>query len=208
MEEKKIAFPFRVRASFKSTSQKARVIKANSYRNALGLILMKYPGKVISLKHARNMDLISSQVEAATLSRQQKKTFYIFKDKEGECEVSKDLPKNLDDLLAVYILGEESKSELEKLISEPPKVKLDVKQVKEKTMSTKTKKTPAKKTAKKAVSKKTAPATKEKIVGDKIARGNNMSLTAAEWKKVDAILAKEKISFSAWSRGLVQAKIK
>jgi hypothetical protein len=41
-----------------------------------------------------------------------------------------------------------------------------------------------------------------------VPRGNNMYLTEAEWKKVDALLAKEGVSFSAWSRGLVQAKIK
>jgi len=41
-----------------------------------------------------------------------------------------------------------------------------------------------------------------------VPRGNNMYLTEAEWKKVDTLLAKEGVSFSAWSRGLVQAKIK
>lgn len=66
-------------------------------------------------------------------------------------------------------------------------------------MSTKAK-TPAKKTAKKAAPKEKGP--------EKFARGNNMFLTAVEWKKVDTLLEKEGVSFSAWSRALVQAKIK
>lgn len=58
----------------------------------------------------------------------------------------------------------------------------------------------------KAVAKKSEKSKVEK--GDKTPRGNNMYLTAAEWSKVDALLAKKDMSFSAWSRGLVQAAIK
>jgi hypothetical protein len=65
-------------------------------------------------------------------------------------------------------------------------------------MKAEAKKSPAKKEAPKKLAKaeKTLP------------RGNNMYLTAGEWAKVDALLAKKELSFSAWSRGLVQAAIK
>jgi len=76
---------------------------------------------------------------------------------------------------------------------------------KQEIMKTKTKSTKAapKKLAKAA--KSTTPAKGGEV---KLPRGNNMHLTAGEWAKVDALLAKKDVSFSAWSRGLVQAAIK
>lgn len=68
-----------------------------------------------------------------------------------------------------------------------------------KTTAEKTKKQPMKTIAKKLPKNEKAKT---------IARGNNMFLTEADWKKVDAILNKEETSFSAWSRSLVLAKIK
>ena len=76
-------------------------------------------------------------------------------------------------------------------------------------MKTETKKSPAKK---EVAPKKSAKATKSTTPAKggevKLPRGNNMHLTAGEWAKVDALLAKKDVSFSAWSRGLVQAAIK
>jgi hypothetical protein len=94
---------------------------------------------------------------------------------------------------------------------------------KAKTMATVEKKKAVKTTAKKAPVKREVAPGKSKIAkaqkgnekaawktrGDgETPRGCNMYLSAAEWKKVDVILEKEGVSFNAWAKSLIRAKIK
>lgn len=134
------------------------------------------------------MDLITAKVEAAKASKDGKRIF-INVDKDGECTLGK-----FDPNASTVCYSNGSQVPMPKDEPEEEKVKKEkpVKKVKTET--------------KKKVAQKQRPATVKKE--QRIPRGNNMFLTEAEWKKVDAILKKEDKSFSEWSRGLVQAKIK
>lgn len=174
-------------------------------------------------KHITNtMDLITAKVDAAALSRKKGKKLYINVDSEGECIIESLPAKKQEDIMAVFIAGNEVKledhvtmvvDEVKTSASQPATKKTKEVVKKEKTKKVKTMatvKTAVKKTAKKVakkVTKKTAPAKKD-TREIKIPRGNNMFLTEAQWKKVDALLAKEGLTFSAWSRSLVEVKIK
>lgn len=214
---------------FVVSRRKVVKIDADNYANALNKVLMKNPVKIITTTFAQNlagrknlpvtipalkaihnkykplkiilttMDLISAKVEAASTSKKERKRIFIYVDSEGECLLTSVMPKNKDLIQAVFINGSETK--LENLEEQTIT-----------TMETKTKKVAkpaAKRVAKKTVTKK-SPAKKilkpAKSTEEKIARGNNMFLTQAEWNKVDKVRGDE--SFSAWCRGLVQAKIK
>jgi hypothetical protein len=212
---------------FVVSRRKVVKVTADSYDNALNKVLMKNPVKIITTTFAQNlagrkhlpttpeelkiehlkykpiklilntMDLISAKVEAANVSKKERKRIYIYIDGEGECLLTSIQPKNKDLVQAVFVNGAEIKLE-------------DIEQQTISTMSTKVKKAPVKKTAKKVTAAKKSPAKKilkpAKSTEEKIPRGNNMFLTQAEWNKVDKVRGEE--SFSAWCRGLVQAKIK
>lgn len=163
-------------------------------------------------KILNTMDLMSARVEAAAMSRREHKKIYINTDNEGECICSSIASKNPDNVQAAYVNGSEVKLGEEVAYTE---IEIEETKTSKPKKSTKMETTVTKKTAKK-VAKKSAPAKKvvaKKVVTpkskeEKIPRGNNMFLTEAEWKKVDALLKKEETTFSAWSRGLVQSKIK
>lgn len=202
-----------------------KVIKvtASGIKNAINRITSKHQNKFINITHAKNMDLISAKVEAAKLSRSEHKKKYIIVDDEGECFIDN---APLKGVLHCYNNGSEIALEndapVTTTVPRPNKKKLPAQSEKAQKMinkkegkesaaneidSTKTKNM-ATKPAKKAAAKKVkATASKEPKV-KKIARGNNMFLTEEEWKKVDKLLEKEQVSFSAWSRNLVLAKIK
>lgn len=220
-------FPFLVRVSRTTKTRKVVKVHATCYTNALKKVFALHPRKFVKLKNS-NMDLITAKVEAAALSKRERKIVYICVSDDGECELF-DSPQG--EIMATFSGGTEVKEQVEAVASKPePKVKKitkvsaeEMKVIKEnkdelrtvkreapikkasgksknKVMATVAKK---KKAAKKTVTNRPSVSTEKKIP-----RGNNMHLTAAEWKKVDAILEKEETSFSAWSRGLVLAKIK
>lgn len=160
--------------------------------------------------NSNKMDLVTARVDAAKESRSKKKKIYINVDGEGECVLSSIAAKNKDQIMAAYVNGSEvpltDESEIEQVEEkvEKPKTKIKMETKTTKKITAKKKSTPAKKSAAPAKKKAVEKASTE----EKIPRGNNMFLTAPEWKKVDALIAKEGLTFSAWSRGLVQAKIK
>lgn len=222
---------FKIRSS-RSQRKKTLRITANNDEHAWGKALALYPAKYLQLKLKYIMDLITAKVEAAALSiKKGKRTYINLNEEDEECEVSLSPDSKKENILAVFAAGNEIKDVEEVLMVlqkdsiEPahpstkpkseklkvqknntkPKQEKPVKTVKQdKIMSTKTKKTKVKEAKKSASVKKIAKEPK----GDKIARGNNMFLTPTEWKKVDSLLNKEGLTFSAWSRSLVQAKIK
>ena len=175
------------------------------------------------------MDLITAKVEAAALSKRERKIVYICVADDGECELL-DSPNG--EVMATFSGGTEVKEQVEAVatIKPAPKEKKitkvsaeEMKVIKENKDELRTVKreAPIKKASGKSKNKVMAAVAKKKKVTKKavtsrpsvstekkIPRGNNMHLTAAEWKKVDAVLEREQISFSAWSRGLVLAKIK
>jgi hypothetical protein len=64
-------------------------IRAPNLSNALDRVTTKHPNKIINVKFARNMDLISAKVEAAKQSRATGKKVYIIVDEnDGECSLS------------------------------------------------------------------------------------------------------------------------
>lgn len=218
-------FPFAIRASRKVKARKPVKIRASCYALALEKVLALYPKRFVKLKNS-NMDLITAKVEAAALSKKERKNVYICVDDEGEC-VLLDSPKG--EVMGTYSNGSEVK-EKEPMVADSPaptKTKRKVTKVSAEEMKVIKENKDELRTVKKEVPKKsskqknkvmaaTKKAAKKKtstnrpsVKGEKtVPRGNNMLLTPAEWKKVDAILEKEGVSFSAWSRGLVQAKLK
>lgn len=61
------------------------------------------------IKYLNTMDLISARVEAAAMSRQQRKKIYINTDDEGECVCSSIASKNPDNVQAAFVNGSEVK---------------------------------------------------------------------------------------------------
>jgi hypothetical protein len=176
--------------------------------------------------------LIDGKVEAADRSKRSTKPVYMVGTPDGEFEFS-DVPlKNTiykfkggsevplgDDIKNYYESqkpAKKSKAVKEKETYTQPAAETmepvdEIKQIKKERkqkekMSTKKETKPAKKAKKSAPAKKAAPVKKEAKVKT-LPRGNNMFLTEAQWKKVDAKLAKDEISFSAFSRGLVLKSI-
>lgn len=219
------SYPFLIRAGPHSRTRRIFSEGINFYR-ALEKVLSIYPSKFVNFKHARNMDLSSVKTEAARLSKKNKGVRHTvwLNEKEGEFYISFPNEKGFIMLMEdensnaaeigtarlnrfkeekVYVNGLEvaleAKSETE---NKPPEAKsnpdkgVTKTKVMSKKVSTKGKTAVAKKvTVKKEPKEETTP------------RGNNLSLTKAEWTKVDAILKKEDVSWSAWVKGLVRAKI-
>lgn len=214
-------YPFISRTAGSNGRKRRVIVEAENYSPALDKVLSIIPNKFINTKHAKAMVLIEADVEAGSRSlKTGKRTYVLVKESDGEAVVSsKLLPGHT--VNSAYENGKKVKlTEVEEdgppattaqnkakaMAKKSPDAvrKESDKYIEPKTkqvMSTKAK-TPAKKTAKKVVKKATEKGP------EKFARGNNMFLTAAEWKKVDTLLEKEGVSFSAWSRALVQAKIK
>lgn len=145
------------------------------------------------------MDLITATKQVKADSKKQKKNLFyiILVDDEFEVRTSEQVDIDKDDIYSTWRGGVKIDAPEGK---DQPQESESIKDENNTTMKTKTKERPAVK--KSAPKKEATPKVKT------IPRGNNMFLTEAEWKKVDAILAKEELTFSAWSRGLVQAKIK
>lgn len=229
------SYPFVIKTRVRG---KLRKVMAESFEQALNKILSVNPGHRVSTKFARSvdglpyhhkehaqkserhkiqpfiqiintMDLIEARVKAAATSLKEKKKIYIVVDKEGECLLKSIPDKNPELNMAAFVNGSEVKVTSEEIETSAEAEVTKISQVKKKTPLTKTKVQPKKKTKMaKTATKTPAKNLVKKSSEERIARGNNMHLTATEWKKVDAILKKEEISFSAWSRGLVLAKIK
>jgi len=157
-----------------------------------------------------NMDLITAKKEAVTRSKaDKKKTLHINVKEDGECEIEETPDATTH---ASYKAGKElpvdeppTDTKVETVKSEVA-VKTSTKTPSGKTKNSNDMKTVAKKVEKKVVAPKKAPA--KSTPSDRVIRGNNMALSAAEWKKVDALLAKNQMTFSAWSRSLVLKQIK
>ncbi len=191
-----------IRYPFVISRRKAVVVEATSLPNAIDRVTTKHPNKWIKINYAKNvekhlnpiphMDLISANNQVKVASKKQPKVQMYVILKEDEFEVTTDVDIDKDDIYSVWRGGVK--------IDSPKDNKVETKNENTNQMKTKSS------TTKKVAAKKAAPVKKEKK--NTVPRGNNMFLTPDEWKKVDAILAKEEITFSAWSRGLVQAKIK
>jgi len=174
------------------------------------------------IKFLQTMDLQSARKQAAADSKAQKKKLYINVDPDdGECSLSSVADKNPDNVMAAFVNGsevalDEPKQEQAKttkvnavlhksskkslgVVAEATVKKVNQLSNKSESKTTMaTKKVAPKKTAAKVAAKKVVKSNGEKT----IPRGNNMFLTEAQWKKVDAKRGDE--SFSAWSRGLVK----
>lgn len=136
------------------------------------------------------MTLLEAKDAAKKESKAQKnKVFFVVVDEEGEADISSK-PKK-DATVAAYKNGGEVA--IDTGTETTPKVPT-AKTVADETVTTKVS---MKKQTKSNKAKKATPK------GDKLTRGNNMSLTKEQWAKVDAKLKKEDVSFSAFSRGLV-----
>jgi hypothetical protein len=209
-----IDFPFII------SKRKAVKVAAFSLANALDRVLLKHPNKLITItyaknvaKHLKSMDLVSAHKEAKTKSKAEKNVQYFVVLESDEFIIKRfDEVKDKDDVYSIWRNGAKVDSPKEVNVDAPITTPVEVK-LKSNKMETKTKekKPAAKKMAKKVAPKKAAKKAEVKKVKNgetKIPRGNNMFLTEAEWKKVDAILTKEDVSFSAWSRNLVLSKIK
>lgn len=184
-------------------------IRGSGFNNALDRVLTRHPNKYVKTKFAKNMVLHEAKDQAKKESLAQKKPFYVFVDKDGEADISS---APLAGTLHKFVNGvEDSSFDYKKAASEkttkptlPAQSEKAQKLINKKEQNMEKKSAP-KKAAKKVALKKSSPKTP---TGDKVIRGNNMALTKAEWAKVDAILKKEEMTFSAWSRSLVLAKIK
>lgn len=184
---------------------KSVTVEAKTYDNALNRVLYRNPNKFITTtfaknvaKHQKTMDLINSQKEAKKLSRENKGVLFHVILENDEFLVKKfDEVKPKDDVYSTWRDGAKHEDLKEEETITNNKMETKTKSPVKKAPKKIAKKTPAKKVVKKETNGEA-----------KLPRGNNMFLTAAEWKKVDAILAKEETTFSAWSRSLVQSKIK
>jgi len=224
------SYPFLIRGP---TSVRRVHAQGRNFFNALEKVLAIFPAKFVNFKYARNMDMNTTKQLVVKLSKKNKGVEHTIwlNEKEGEFYITylKDkftmLVEEETDPVGIeigsartnkwtfesaYINGEVvppshapkvENVKGEKISAKGPKSKI----VKTVTMAAaenanmKTSKKNGKAAAKKPVTK---------VKGEKtIPRGNNMFLTEADWKKVDAILVKEDVSFSAWSRGLVQKRI-
>lgn len=168
------------------------------------------------------MDLMSAKAEAKRITAEKKGTkVYLLANPDGEISF---IGAPIKGVIHCFKDGAEvplpSKNEAAAKVKkakkgiqqDPETVETETASADEEKQPVKTKTKKVKKMAKSAKAKpakkaKTVKAKSEKSGEAKLIRGNNMALTAAEWKKVDAILAKAETSFSAWSRGLVLAKI-
>lgn len=79
---------FLVRSFHSRARTKGVRVIAKNFKLAKSKVLARYPGKKVNSKFAINMDLISAKVEAAKVSKDERKTVYINVDKEGECYLS------------------------------------------------------------------------------------------------------------------------
>lgn len=165
--------------------------------------------KEIYVPKQNSMNLLQAKKEAAAKSAKTKKSVYItlMKGGNGECAItdtfSNEVMFKFENGLETPVKEDDPKINAVTTNTEKPKLVI-LDKPKEKVKPTKNKLNRKKMAS--TASKKPVPAKRSTEV--KIPRGNNMFLSASEWKKVDVILAKEKISFSAWSRNLVLAKIK
>lgn len=208
-------YPFIIRGPTDSSRRKRVFSQGINFKNALVKVLSVFPAKFVNFKYAKTMDLITVKNKAIKLSKASKGIEHRIwlNEKEGEFYVTFINGEN-----CTMLVEEEETDPVEIGSARLNKFKLQSvwlngEQVKE----TNTTELKEKKTTKVAVKMKNVKkpaikvkakngiAKKEKI--KTVPRGNNMFLTEAEWKKVDALLAKENVSFSAWSRGLVQAEI-
>jgi len=128
------------------------------------------------------MDLITAKVEAAKLSRTEKKKMYINVDADGECTVA-DKPK---EPITAYANGSEValESNLEVSTAEP-KMKKSKQSNKKVMAEVATKKAPAKK----AAAKKEAPkkvAAKVERPSNLVGKATTLFLTPAQWKAFEA----------------------
>jgi len=218
-----IDYPFLVKG-------KVKKVNASSYTNALDRILYKHRNIFIQTKHARRMSLIEASEEAKKQSKLSKgKRIYVVTDKTGEADFAT-IIKATDTPQCVFVNGKMDKLTQEEKVGQVAEKNLVSKPTVEATRGSMAKtfekhakaieenkslnkiintgmKNAEKNKAKNVAAKAAAKTIKEAKVKT-VPRGNNMYLTEAEWKKVDTLLAKEGVSFSAWSRGLVQAKIK
>jgi len=172
------------------------------------------------IKFLETMDLQSARKQAAADSKAQKKKLFINVDDEGECVLSSVADKNPDNVMAAFVNGSEvALDEPKQEQAKTTKVNAALSKALKKTLgkvatatvekvnklsTNKSESTNEMKSTKKSVpAKKAAKKVAKKASGEKtVPRGNNMFLTEAQWKKVDAKRGDE--SFSAWSRGLVK----
>lgn len=145
--------------------------------------------------------ILKEAIDAAIKeSRAQKSKFvYVVATADGECDIS--LKPKVGMTSHAFLDGKEVKFDTSiqsKVDAASNKVEIEGGRVKV---------TPAKGKSSGDVKPNTVMAKKVKKTaapkGDTATRGNNMTLTKAQWAKVDARLKKDDLSFSAFSRGLV-----
>lgn len=220
---------FIFRSKSRSGRQRIQKIRAPSFELAKEKAILQF-SDILYFKQ-KPMDLVTALARATKASKDAKKSYYVLYDgDDGECSVG---TAPLRGATHKFVNGIEDKSfyanhlktvgeEKPKANSLPAQSEKAKKLIEQKTAKesaeedsktknkkeTKMEKVAVKKTSKKGA-KKSIPAKKTTSNGEsKITRGNNMSLTSADWSKVDKILTRDSISFSAWSRNLVLAKIK